>query len=225
MPSMPAIESPTEPVAPEQGQEPSDPNSEIISRLDQLKEEFDSIRQQPQQGEPEGDLYDALLNPQEPEAGQQAPEEAGPGQPQAETGFDPNDPAVQALNDYVRTMVNEQVAPIQEERLSEQLQSIEKQFPDILDEKVFPRVDQALDDIVRRSGNEQMRTDPTLVLLAYKAVKAEMADAAAVPAEQAATTGASIETGAGASQTGEPSPADQYVQAVFGGASNKSVFQ
>lgn len=227
MPSMPQVESPTAP-APEAPQESqSEPTlSDVLSRVDSLREEFDSIRQQPaeQPPAPDGNLLDQLLTPEAPEPG--AEQFGEPAQPEGgEEGFDPNDPAFQAFESYLDQAIAQRVAPIQEERLEEQFLSLEKRYPDITSETVMPKLSEALDNVVRRSGNDALRADPTMVELAYKAVKAELADAAAVPAEQAATTGASIETGAGRSQEEPPSPADQYVHSVYGGAQKKSVFQ
>jgi hypothetical protein len=64
-----------------------------------------------------------------------------------------------------------------------------------------------------------------MIELAYKATKAEQADADAVPAEQVATDGSSLETGAGQSQAGPTDPATDYVQRIFGDAPKRSVFQ
>lgn len=155
------------------------------------------------------DLSELGLSPEDLAAlgveGQQQPD--GDGQEQ-----------LSELDDYVNERIQQALDPLVRERREEQVRALQEKYPDIVEPKILGRVEATLGDLVQRYGDESLKFDPALVEMTYKAAKAEMADAGAVPAEQAANHGASIETQAGQTQAGESSVEDQYKREVFGDA-------
>lgn len=165
--------------------------------------------------EGEQDLISLLLGDEgeSPSAEQIAAQQPGTeGQPQSEEA------QLQELTNFVqeeaKKVAEAMVNPILQERQDEQLNALAEKFPDITSPEIFGKIGPALQNLEQELGVENARLSPRLVEMAYKAVKAEAADAAAAPAEQAANHGASIETQAGQTQQGEASLDDQYANAL-----------
>lgn len=128
----------------------------------------------------------------------------------AQPAVQPIDPRDQRIEELAQ-----QVQQMSERELDGQLNAIEKKYPDILEPAIFAPLQQRLQSLAQRHG-EQVLTDPEVVETAYQAVKAQQADAAAVPAQQAATSGATLETSAGRAQTGGEDPSAQYADKLLG---------
>lgn len=167
----------------------------------------------------EVDLLDAL-------AGEPAQAEAGnPEVPADDLGADPEaQRQLEDLERFIDQRAQAIVSPFIQEQREAQVRALTEKFPDITSKEVLPRVEAKMQELVRRSGNESLLTDAAVVELVYKAAKAELADAGAVPAGQAGENGASLETNAGQSQAGGSSDArDQYISEVFQTAKPRSL--
>jgi hypothetical protein len=176
------------------------------------------------QGQQQPDLLSAL-SPEQTEDLGFTPEEiaqlrAGqfPGEVPGQEPAQGEQAQMEALDNFVQERVQEAVNPIVQERQIEQIKAFQEKHPDIVQPEILSGVEATMQNFVGRYG-EGARFDTALLDLAYTQVKAKLADAGAVPAEQAANHGASIETQAGQTQTGETSVEDQYKQNVFGGGS------
>jgi len=168
------------------------------------------------EGEPQ-DLVSLLLAEED---GGLTPEEVAAQQtgqgPEAEPGGD--EAALEELTNFVqeeaKKVAQSMVDPILQERQDEQLNALQGKYPDILSPEVSGKLLPTLQNLEQELGVENARLSPRLVEMAYKAVKAELADAGAAPAEQAANHGASIETQAGQTQQGDASLEQQYANAL-----------
>jgi hypothetical protein len=221
----PTPAEPTPPAPPAQAQEPApETGGEQPDALSRLEQKFDQFLTQ-QQAEPTvpepTDLLSALEqgSPEEPTA----PEPQAPNG-QAEQQF--ADPAaqqqVEELRQFIRAEAEEANRPIAEAIRRQELAAVEQDFPDITSKDVMDRLKPLMTTLAQESGNEDIIDNPAFLRMAYKAVKAELADADAVPAEQAGN-GASLETQAGQSQVGSPSDDEDYINRVFGNQAPKSV--
>lgn len=199
------------------GEQPTG-EADVHAQLARMEKTIQELQGQGQQQQP-ADLLSALspeqdlgLTPEEIanfQAGQ-LPGEGGEQQvPQDEQA------AQEALDHYVNELIEERLNPLVQERQHEQVKAFQEKHPDIVQPEILSEVEATMQNFVVRYG-EGARFDTGLLELAYTSVKAKLADAGAVPAEQAANHGASIETQAGQSQTGEPSEEDLYKSAVFG---------
>lgn len=209
--------TPPEPQAPTQTDDP------VLTAINDLRERVDSaIPQTPAEPEPAVDLLAALeAEPEQPAAPQQQqpPAQQQPGyvDPEAEQ-------QLAALQSLIDERARETMTPwIQQQRV-ERIEALGQKYPDITSKEVLPELERNIADLIQRTGNDDLRYDDRLVEKIYKMVKAEQAEAGAVPAEQVATQGASLETNAGNSQTGAPSDDDQYKSLVYGTPATRSVF-
>jgi hypothetical protein len=239
-PAAPEAAPPTPPTGqpdPAQPPEGAEQQPDVGRELAALRETTQRIEQEMGLGQEQapGDLYESLTAPLE------NPEMQGqPGQPGMEQGQqfvdeqgnpvdqygNPLPPEQQFANEehQLRQLFREEAANLLVPQLRRQeLNSYAEKHPDIRDPEVFEAVTDKLAPIAEAYGREEY-TNPLLVDLAYKAVKAEAAAAAETPAE-APGQGPTLETGAGPSAPqGEPDPADRYKQAVFDPNKPQSVF-
>jgi|GEM_PF-6010371 len=116
---------------------------------------------------------------------------------------------------WVANQVQELVSPLQRELAARDMKALGDRYPDINSKEVLEPLTGQINRMVALTGNPDLIYNADLVEQLYKVVKAEQADAAAVPAGQAATQGASLETHAGQTQTGDPSLSQQYKEAVY----------
>lgn len=215
--ALPQAPTPPAPAQPEAGS--------IESQLAAMEARAEAAEAQLQgQGDPaaadlnaegEQDLISLLLG-EDPEA--PSAEQIAAQQPGAEGELQSEEAQLQELRNFVREEA-EQIAkaavdPILQERQDEQLNALAEKYPDITSKEIFSKIGPALQNLEQELGVENARLSPRLVEMTYKAVKAETADAAAAPAEQAANHGASIETQAGQTPQGEASLDDQYANAL-----------
>lgn len=216
-PEQAAPDTPETTTAPESGtaSEPADPLERLEKKFDQfLAQQGGAEREAP---EPT-DLLTAL------EGGEDEAEFEPEVPVEAEQAF--ADPAaqeqVEALREFIRAEAEEASRPIQEQLRRQELAKIADEYPDIMSPKVMDRLRPLLTSLAQESGNPEVVDNPTFVRMAYRAVKAELADADATPAEQAADT-ASVETPSGQSQAGSPSTDEEYKKLVFGNQAPRSV--
>jgi hypothetical protein len=213
---------PTTPAAPE-----TSPQADVIAQMDQMRQEIETLREQlGQGGEQQGtDLLSALQGSEEdlgftPEelaalqAGQD-PNQIDPGQQEAQLA---------ELTEFVKSLAQEAAQeatnPLLEQREVEQVQMWQKDHPDVKPgTPMFDEIVGTMENLKNEFGDKAAMSVP-LLDMAYTAVKAKLADAGAVPAEQAGANGASLETGAGQTQVGEDSEADAYRKALTSGAGN-----
>lgn len=171
---------------------------------------FSTLADQPAEG---ADLTD-FLTPQEI-AALQAQGALGAGE--QEQSLEQRLPELDSyVGERVQKGIEEAVAPIQQERQEEKLAGLEAKYEDITDSKILPQVKATVESLVQRYGDESLKFDAHIVEVAYKAVKAELADTDAAPAEQAATSRAALETSAGRSQQGAADPSEQFADALAG---------
>lgn len=212
------------PAQPEQPQTEATPEGDVRAQLKAMEDRVAELQGQiaPQGQQP--DLLSALSPEQTEELGF-TPEEiaqlrAGqfPGEAPSQEPAQGEQAQMEALDSFVQERVQEALNPIVQERQIEQIKAFQEKHPDIVQPEILSGVEATMQNFVGRYG-EGARFDTALLDLAYTQVKAKLADAGAVPAEQAANHGASLETQAGQTQTGEASVEDQYKQNVFGGGS------
>jgi len=211
---------PTEPVAPEPTS-PQEPAKEgMEGAFAEMKASFDQFMASQNPAE-EPNLATDLLSHLEQEAagdaGQQEPVAPEPGAPEPQQGL--QSPEAQAeleqAKALIASVVQEQVTPLQQELAARDMKALAERYPDINSKEILPGLTTQINELVALTGNHDLIYNAQVVERLYKVVKAEQADAAAVPAEQAAQTGASIETHAGQTQAGSPSLADNYKEAVY----------
>lgn len=211
----------TQPVQPDQQEAPSDAQAQ----LEALQRRVDELTQAQTQGP--SDLLTALegedvgLSPEDL-AAYQAGEDPGEMDPASQEA------QVAEFTDWVKQLIQEENRPLQEERTTEQIQAWQKEHPDVVPgSPIFDEILATAQTIEDQYGEGAAR-NVSFLNLAYPAAKAKLADAGAVPAEQAADNGASLETQAGQTQTGDPSDEDIYREKVFGtgsGAARGSAFR
>lgn len=180
---------------------------------------------EPAPAEPSGSLLEALMAEPEPVAPAYEPEPA-PMAPQAAPAFspqtiaeleaagydvsglaappDPRDERIDQLASQVEAMSTAQ--------LDRELDAIAEQFPDIWDH--LPEIQERLLPLAEKHG-EDVLTDPRMVRSMYAAVKAEQADAPDPAAEQAASSGATLETGAGRTKQDGDDPSEALADALI----------
>jgi hypothetical protein len=218
--------------SPQPGNEP-----DLQGRYDQLLAQHQQTQQQLeqyQQAQP-SDLVSALQDPGEDFAGlgltpeEQAVLAADPSQgyEQPAPGLQPGAPAdaqFAALEQYVRQAAQQAIAPVIEERQNEQLNSLQEKYPDILQPQIFGEIKNSLLSLGQRSGASDIHLNPQAVEMAYMAVKAKQAEAAAASTEPVATNEASIETNAGQTQQGDQTLTDRITQAMLAESSKDDPF-
>lgn len=138
-----------------------------------------------------------------------------------------NDQQVQEFEDWIKEQVRAEITPMEEARRDEQISAWHKDHPDLKPPPEGQKGDALWNSFMatmQKLGAEHgegATKSLSLIDLAYTAAKAKLADDGAVPAEQAATHGASIETQAGQTQAGQPSEEDEYRQKVFGAQNSR----
>lgn len=195
------------------------PEGDVQGQLRAMEQRVKAAEDQLAQAQPQvpedlvsallGEEQNAGLTPEQIAAAQIGQRPGGQQQPDEEA-------QLAELDKFVQERIEKAVTPLEEQRQEEHLRAFQDKNPDIMKPEIFEKVKATLENLVQRYG-DGAATDIALVEMAYRGVKAEMADAGAVPAEEAANHGASIETQAGQSQTGETSVEDEYKQAVFAG--------
>lgn len=202
-------------VSPQGDNAPEDP---VLARLAAIEEKIDKPQGE-QAASPAPDLLEALMRDEgAEEESQLTPEQA--------TGQEGVDPQAQRELEELTQFIDTRAEQIAEQRLNpyiqqqqeRELRGLQQKYPDITGEKVLPALEKTVQDFVNMTGDEGLKMNPEFVERAYRLVKAELADANGVPAERAATSGASLETNAGSSQAGadEPSTEEQYKSRVYG---------
>lgn len=210
----------TEPAAPapaeQQNQGEENP---ILAKLAQMEQRIDErLPAQQQESSPAPDLLDALLGEEDPAGGQDVQAQPGAEQPQGEGPVGPEAQAeLDMLRQFVREEAQQMVSPYIQQQNAKEIRALQQEFPDITKPEILEPLERTVGDFIAQTGNESLAENADFVRRAYKLVKAEMADASAVPAESAATNGASLETNGGASQLGsaEQSVEEFYKQSVF----------
>lgn len=200
-----------------------DPQAELTA----MKEQVAALQAQlgQQQGEQPDDLLTALQG--EPEDFGLTPEELATlgGEEQAQVEPAEQEQQLAELESYIKGLAQEQaqelVNPILEAQRTAEVQSWQKEHPDVTPgSDLFKSIVETMDGLAGRYQNDAVAYDTNLLDMAYTAAKAKLADAGAVPAEQAGADGASLETGAGQTQTGADSEADNYRKALVSRADN-----
>lgn len=197
---------------------------DMSEQFSALKQEIEGLRADvlPQQLQSDQGLYDALIGQ---ETYQQQPQEAyqqphygqpqqaqPPAQPQAGDDRErvaEDDPLFQHLSSMAERLDRFE----QDQRVS-QLEELANEHPELLESEFQGAIRERLDDLAERFG-DQARTDPDLVELALVAEKAARASANEVPAEQAATEGAKLESAAGAASPEATTPEQAIVQDIL----------
>lgn len=204
-------------VTPDAQTDPNSPEARLAAAEKRAQEAEAQLAAQQQQGP--ADLLSALegdedlgLSPEDLAAfqnGQQPGEDA-----QA------TDAQVQEFENYLKELVQQQVSPIEEARATEQIQKWQDAHPDVKPgTPIFNELLATMETLGSQYG-EAATKDVSLINLAYTAAKAKEADAGATPAEAAANQGASIETQAGQTQTGEFDEEQDYRDKLLGGKSS-----
>lgn len=207
----------------EQQQAPAEnEQSDVMNAIDELRQRVDQALAPHQQAEPALDLLAALQ--QESEAETQVEQVEQQDQAQGVEGEGNSQQELDELRRFVRAEAQEMVRPWMQEQAEREIREIPKEFPDILSKEVLPDLERTVEDFIRDTGDDSLRFNADFIRRAYKLVKAEQAEASAVPAEQVATQGASLETNAGQTQAGAPLPDDKYKSAVYGDPGKRSVF-
>lgn len=212
-PAQPAPEATPQPAAPATfpPQPTPAPENDIHAQLAAMEQRINELQGQPEQP---ADLLEALsqapgdlgFTPEELAALEAQQQEPGQVDPAQETD------QVAEFDNYVRDLINQ---GIEAARRPEEVRAWQAQHPDVVPgTPLFDEFVATMENLAGRYG-DAAQFDSSLMDLAYTHIKAKMADAGAVPAEQAANHGASIETQAGQPQTGEPSVAEQYVNAML----------
>lgn len=223
----PAQEQAQQPVQPATvpQQEQQAPESDVQSQLAQMRQDYEQLASEVRGDQPQ-DLVGALSPQEGPDDLGFTPEQLAALQAGDEMGeADPSeaDAQLNELDSYMDERIQEALQPMVQERRIQEVQAFGKEHPDIMQPEILERVEPTIENFIERYG-EDARYDTRLLELAYRGAKAELADANAVPAEQAAGHGASIETQAGQTQQGESSEQDDYVKAILGAGSGGDAF-
>jgi hypothetical protein len=216
---------PTEPVQPQSTEQVVTESSQgeegdLRSAFEDMKGSFDRFLEQQKPAE-EGSLATDLLSHLEGQTGDEPEQQV---EPQAGEGPEAQHPGLQSpeaqaqmeeAKALIASVVQEQVTPLQQELAARDMKALADRYPDINSKEVLSPLTNQINELVALTGNPDLIYNAQIVERLYKVVKAEQADATAVPAEQAATQGASLETHAGQTQAGDPSLSDQYKQEVY----------
>lgn len=204
---------PAAPQVPDAGAE-----GDIRSQLAAMEAKVAELTQAQAPAAPDPDLLTALQGG--PDDVGFTPEELAALQAGQEPGqVDPaqQDAQLAELDSYVQERIQQALDPIVQERQIDAVKAFQKENPDVTD--FLPEIEATIGNAVERYG-DGARFDVNLLNMALTAARAQRADAAATPAEQAGANGASLETGAGQPQPGEDSEADQYRKLLTSGAGN-----
>jgi len=234
-----AAEQPTEAVQPEVQTQTAEqvvapetttqetPNTDggVEGTISQMKASLDQFLESQKPAE-EPSLATDLLSHLEGQGEAEAEAEAEQVAPQATEQL--QSPEAQAQLEqaqaFIASQVQELVSPLQRELAARDMKALGDRYPDINSKEVLEPLTGQINRMVALTGNPDLIYNADLVEQLYKVVKAEQADAAAVPAEQAATQGASLETHAGQTQAGSPSLSQQYKEAVYQPPKKPSAF-
>lgn len=176
----------------------SSPSPDVSSQLQALTQEFQDFRSQVLPQQPEQPVYDQLAG-----YGQQPfTPSAGEGQQQyVDPGYDPSveaDPYEETIRERVAEATFPILQTIEMDRRRDRLDSLAQTHPELKDRDFQEAITDRLAPMAERYGNEMILTDPDLIETALIAEKAARATANEVPAEQAVTQGARVESNAGA---------------------------
>lgn len=210
----PVQPTPTEPVAPQQGQTEE---GDLRGSFAEMKQAFDQFMESQKPTEDTSlatDLLSALEGP-EPEEPQVPAAGTEQGAEQAQLQNSEAQQQLSELQAFIGNQVQELVTPLQRELAARDMEALGQKYEDITSPEVLPQLTTQLNELVALTGKPDLIFNKQIVERTYKMVKAELADASAVPAEQAATQGASLETRASQSQMGDSSLSDQYKSEVF----------
>lgn len=209
---------PPAPETPAQQLDPNSPEAKLAAAEARVRE-LEAAQQQPQQ---ETDFLSALdfgeedlaLDPAEIAAYSQGedPQQADAAQQQQQ---------VQEFENYIQDLVEQRVTPLEEARQDDAIRSWHSEHPDLKEgSELWTNFMATMQKIAEEHGEQAAKSLP-LIDTVYTAAKAKLADAGAVPAEQAASHGASIETQTGQTQTGGTSEEDDYRSQVFSSSNSK----
>lgn len=139
-----------------------------------------------------------------------------------------DDEALAAFNDAVRERVAESVEPyieaLEMQRRETAIGQLQQEFPQLKDPATVQAIKGQLQYAAQQYQNPALASDPHLVRMALLAHLGQAAAKNEVPAEQARSQGASIETGTGAGADGQPSEEDQIKAAILGAATGGGYF-
>lgn len=218
----PTQAAPATPAVPDPAAGEGDGDNAVLAALNGLREEVKGLQQQ-EPAEPAVDLLTALTQESEPDP--QAQQEPVAPQQQPPQFEDPGaEASLAALQQMIDERAQQAVTPWVERQQARELQALQQEYPDITSPEVLPGLEAFVDQMVEQTGNRSLAMNPDFVRNAYKLVKAELAESSAVPAEQVAQNGASIETNAGQTQAGAPSEDEQIIQEYFGSPKADSLF-
>jgi len=126
---------------------------------------------------------------------------------------EPEDPRLDRIESYL--------AQREADERQAGLQALADKYADFTEK--IPEIRDALDDM--GIADPAARGNPKIAERVYLSLKAASEDAAETPAEEARSTGARLETGAGASSPGdEPDPYESLIEG-FGQNAERSVFE
>lgn len=229
----PAAQEPSPAPEPQPAPEAAQPN--VAEQIAALREEIRSQREPEQPAQPT-DLYDSLLGAAgtgEPEGDQYGPQGYGnpepaavPNQGQPQGQADPFDEIIrERVAEEASALMYPVVAQIQADRDRAALEQVADRHPEFRSPEVQQAVAGRLAPLVERYGTERILVDPVLVEQALVVEKAARATANEVPAEQAASQGATLETNASASAPqDQPTPEEIIKQGILSAGAGGDVF-
>jgi len=183
-----------------------------------MKASFDQFMASQQNPAEDTSLATDLLSALEAEPEVPAEQESEVIEPQGTEQQLQNPEAQAQMNEakaLIASVVREQVTPLQRELAARDMKALSERYPDMLSPNVLPKLTNQINELVALTDNPDLIYNAPIVEKLYKVVLAESADASAIPAEQAANQGASLETHAGQTQAGDPSLSDKYKEAVY----------
>lgn len=222
----PAEPAAQEPVTPEPTATPAEPQGaqapDLGEQMAALMQEVQGLRAtvSPEQEPSAENLYEQLAGIGEPEGEYGAQEPAS-----AEFAAQESDPFDEIIRERVAEVVSPLIGALESDRRRSQLDSLAERHPEILERDMQEAITDRLGEVAERYGNEMILTDPALVEAVLIAEKAARASAAEVPAEEAATQGAALETAAGAAAQEQPlTPEETIKQGILAAGGGQDLF-
>lgn len=218
---------------------------DLAGEIQALNAKFDAqFGGEEQQPAPDGGaIYDNLAGIQpegEPEFDPNDPQYAEYDEQDPQQGYDPAafDPALYGQA-QVDPVLNDRLAQLEQQtqlvtqeltarNIQERVSALDKlatDMPQLQDQNFQAQVRDALAPVAARYDNENVFTDPVMVQWAAQNLIAAEEAASATPAEEAATGGAVLETGAGPGNQGEDrSYSEQKAQQIVDAGTPKTAF-
>lgn len=217
-------QTPSETGGETQAPDVSEANAALLQRVEALEQQ----RQEPEDDSVDTDWIDQLYgDTEEPEqfAGEEQQPYFDPAQQQMieaepQTGAD-----LQALIDQaVEQRMVPYLAGQEVQARTRELEEFASENPDIKDPEMLDKIRDQIAPIAEAYDDETLLTFPPLVKQAYQAIQANAAAEAETPAEEAASRGASIETGAGASAPGDEPYEQKAISEIMSSGGGKTAF-